>query len=134
MRTAAATFIVFISIFMYTTDTLKRWGGHIFSICELLLCFQNCEAHLFMILSQYTVVYSLLRIYRKKFVRGPHFGHSTRARTSLNAALVVCVCMFQLDPPNSMQLYLRGASVCFLFEQSWNLSAVRQGRWLRILL
>jgi len=39
----------------------------------------------------------------------------------------------QLDPPNSMQLYLRGASVCFLFEQSWNLSAVQQGKWLRIL-
>jgi len=39
----------------------------------------------------------------------------------------------QLDPPNSMQLYLRGASVCFLFEQAWNLSAVQQGKWLRIL-
>jgi NADPH:quinone reductase-like Zn-dependent oxidoreductase len=39
----------------------------------------------------------------------------------------------QLDPPNSVQLFLRGSSVSFLFEHSWSLSAVRQGRLLHIM-
>lgn len=40
----------------------------------------------------------------------------------------------QLDPPDSQLLYLRGASVTFLFEQAWNLSYSQQGRFQHILL
>ncbi|XP_063220301.1 quinone oxidoreductase-like protein 1 [Bacillus rossius redtenbacheri] len=40
----------------------------------------------------------------------------------------------QLDPPHSRQLYLRCASVCFLFEQAWMLSACQQGRYQHILM
>lgn len=39
----------------------------------------------------------------------------------------------QLDPPDSQILYLKGASVSFLFEHSWTLSRGQQGRYLHIL-
>uniref|UniRef100_T1IY46 Enoyl reductase (ER) domain-containing protein n=1 Tax=Strigamia maritima TaxID=126957 RepID=T1IY46_STRMM len=39
----------------------------------------------------------------------------------------------QLDPPNAKLLYLRGASVSFLFAQTWLLSPSKQGRYQRIL-
>jgi len=39
----------------------------------------------------------------------------------------------QLDPPDSQMLYLKGASVSFLFEHSWVLSRGQQGRYLHIL-
>lgn len=40
----------------------------------------------------------------------------------------------QLDPPYSRMLYLRCASVGFLFEQSWMLSNAQQGRYQHILM
>ncbi|KAL3883378.1 hypothetical protein ACJMK2_029650 [Sinanodonta woodiana] len=40
----------------------------------------------------------------------------------------------QLDPPDSQQLFLRGASISFLFEQAWTLSYAQQGRYQHILL
>lgn len=40
----------------------------------------------------------------------------------------------QLDPPNSRTLYLKCASVGFLFEQAWSLSSTQQGRYLHILM
>ncbi|XP_049838666.1 quinone oxidoreductase-like protein 1 [Schistocerca gregaria] len=40
----------------------------------------------------------------------------------------------QLDPPYSRMLYLRCASVGFLFEQSWILSNAQQGRYQHILM
>lgn len=39
----------------------------------------------------------------------------------------------QLDPPDSQLLFLKGASVSFLFEYSWVLSRGQQGRYLHIL-
>ncbi|XP_013413940.1 quinone oxidoreductase-like protein 1 isoform X2 [Lingula anatina] len=40
----------------------------------------------------------------------------------------------QLDPPNSEMLYLKGASVSYLFEHVWTMSAGQQGRYQHILL
>ena len=40
---------------------------------------------------------------------------------------------FQLDPPDCQQLFLRGGSVNFLFDQAWTLSYAQQGRYQRIL-
>lgn len=39
----------------------------------------------------------------------------------------------QLDPPNSLQLYFRSASLSFVFDQSWTMSSAQQGRWLHIV-
>lgn len=39
----------------------------------------------------------------------------------------------QLDPPDSQLLYLRGASVNFLFDAAWTLSYSQQGRYQHIL-
>ncbi|XP_071135931.1 quinone oxidoreductase-like protein 1 [Mytilus edulis] len=39
----------------------------------------------------------------------------------------------QLDPPDSQQLFLRGASVNFLFENVWTLSYAQHGRYQHIL-
>lgn len=39
----------------------------------------------------------------------------------------------QLDPPNSLQLFFRSASLSFLFDQSWTMSAAQQGRWLHVV-
>ncbi|KAL5009818.1 hypothetical protein ScPMuIL_012123 [Solemya velum] len=39
----------------------------------------------------------------------------------------------QLDPPDSQQLFLRGASLCFLFDQVWTLSYAQQGRYQHVL-
>ena len=41
---------------------------------------------------------------------------------------------FQLDPPDSQQLFLRGGGVSFLFEHVWALSGAQYGRFQRILL
>lgn len=39
----------------------------------------------------------------------------------------------QLDPPDCQQLFLRGASVSFLFDKVWNLSCSQHGRYQHIL-
>jgi len=39
----------------------------------------------------------------------------------------------QLDPPDSQQLFLRNASVSFLFPPAWTLMNAQQGRYLHIL-
>ncbi|XP_041351405.1 quinone oxidoreductase-like protein 1 [Gigantopelta aegis] len=39
----------------------------------------------------------------------------------------------QLDPPDTQQLFLRGASVNFLFHQAWVLTSAQQGRYQHIL-
>lgn len=39
----------------------------------------------------------------------------------------------QLDPPDSQLLHWKGASLCFLNEQVWNLSGSQQGRYLHML-
>lgn len=46
---------------------------------------------------------------------------------------ITCLHDLQLDPPDSQLLYLKGASVSFLFEHSWILSRGQQGRYLHIL-
>lgn len=35
----------------------------------------------------------------------------------------------QLDPPESLLLHCKGASICFLNEHVWNLSGAQQGRF-----
>lgn len=40
----------------------------------------------------------------------------------------------QLDPPHSEILFMKCASVGFLFEQAWTLSSTQQGRYLHILM
>uniref|UniRef100_A0A2R5LHA4 Putative zinc-binding oxidoreductase n=2 Tax=Ornithodoros turicata TaxID=34597 RepID=A0A2R5LHA4_9ACAR len=40
----------------------------------------------------------------------------------------------QLDPPHSQMLFMKCASVGFLFEQAWTLSSTQQGRYLHILM
>ncbi|XP_075710694.1 quinone oxidoreductase-like protein 1 isoform X1 [Rhinoderma darwinii] len=39
----------------------------------------------------------------------------------------------QLDPPDSTILFLKGASLSFLNEETWSLSSSRQGKYLHIL-
>uniref|UniRef100_A0A0B7A5E4 Enoyl reductase (ER) domain-containing protein n=1 Tax=Arion vulgaris TaxID=1028688 RepID=A0A0B7A5E4_9EUPU len=39
----------------------------------------------------------------------------------------------QLDPPDSQQLFLRGASVCYLFPPAWTLMRSQHGRYQHIL-
>lgn len=39
----------------------------------------------------------------------------------------------QLDPPDSHNLYLKGASLSFLNDEIWNLSNAQQGKYLHIL-
>lgn len=39
----------------------------------------------------------------------------------------------QLDPPESQQLLMKGASVHFLFEAVWGLSGAHQGHYLQTL-
>ncbi|KAG9486206.1 hypothetical protein GDO78_009001 [Eleutherodactylus coqui] len=40
----------------------------------------------------------------------------------------------QLDPPDSNILFLKGASLSYLNEETWNLSSSQQGKYLHILL
>ncbi|XP_055947941.1 quinone oxidoreductase-like protein 1 [Argiope bruennichi] len=40
----------------------------------------------------------------------------------------------QLDPPNSRLLFLKCASLGFLFEHAWTLSSTQQGQYLHILM
>ena len=39
----------------------------------------------------------------------------------------------QLDPPEAQQLFMKGASLHFLFEPIWTLSSAHQGNYLHIL-
>lgn len=43
------------------------------------------------------------------------------------------LCLLQLDPPDSQLLYMRGASVNFLFDAAFTLSYAQQGRYQHIL-
>ncbi|KAG8171391.1 hypothetical protein JTE90_007589 [Oedothorax gibbosus] len=40
----------------------------------------------------------------------------------------------QLDPPNSRLLFMKCASLGFLFEHAWTLSSTQQGQYLHILM
>ena len=42
----------------------------------------------------------------------------------------VCVAL-QLDPPDSLQLYLRSATVAYLFAPAWLLAPFQHGKYLR---
>ena len=46
---------------------------------------------------------------------------------------VSCLSDLQLDPPESEQLFYRGASLAFLFAQSWLLAPSKQGKLMRML-
>ena len=41
--------------------------------------------------------------------------------------------LLQLDPPNCQQLFMRSASVNFVFEHAWMMSQSQHGRYQRIL-
>ena len=42
-------------------------------------------------------------------------------------------CHSKLDPPESTTLFLKGASLGFLFPNAWLLSSVRHGKYLHII-
>eukprot|EP01006_Ploeotia_vitrea_P015784 TRINITY_DN46106_c0_g1_i2.p2 TRINITY_DN46106_c0_g1~~TRINITY_DN46106_c0_g1_i2.p2 ORF type:complete len:373 (-),score=188.99 TRINITY_DN46106_c0_g1_i2:26-1144(-) len=46
---------------------------------------------------------------------------------------ISCDPALQLDPPDSRQLFLRGASLAFLFPQCWLLAPRKQGRFMHIM-
>lgn len=47
---------------------------------------------------------------------------------------ITCKSDLQLDPPHSQMMFMKCASIGFLFEQAWILSSTQQGRYLHILM
>ncbi|XP_066991034.1 quinone oxidoreductase-like protein 1 [Anabrus simplex] len=60
--------------------------------------------------------------------------HDIISCLSVGGRWVTSKANLQLDPPNSRLLYLRCASVGFLFEQAWMMSSAQQGRYQHILM
>lgn len=63
-----------------------------------------------------------------------HSKHDLISCLAVGGCWVTSRSNLQLDPPNSRQLYMRCASVAFLFEQAWLMSSVQQGRYQHVLL
>lgn len=63
----------------------------------------------------------------------PPSKHDVISCLAVAGRWITCHQNLQLDPPDSQMLYLKGASVSFLFEHSWVLSRGQQGRYLHIL-
>lgn len=59
--------------------------------------------------------------------------HELISCLSVGGRWITSQCNLQLDPPDSQMLFLKGASVCFLFQDTWTLSRAQQGRYLHIL-
>lgn len=68
---------------------------------------------------------------RRRFTT-PH-KHDIISCLGIAGKWVTCQSDLQLDPPDSELLYLRGASVNFLFDAAWTLSYAQQGRYQHIL-
>lgn len=67
-------------------------------------------------------------------VKNSHLSkHDVISCLAVAGRWITCHQNLQLDPPDSQMLYLKGASVSFLFEHSWVLSRGQQGRYLHIL-
>nr|XP_033805466.1 quinone oxidoreductase-like protein 1 isoform X2 [Geotrypetes seraphini] len=62
----------------------------------------------------------------------PH-KHDILMLLAVGGHWITTVADLQLDPPDSHCLFLKGATVCFLNEEVWNLSSVHQGKYLHIL-
>eukprot|EP00035_Acanthoeca_spectabilis_P017520 m.367910 g.367910 ORF g.367910 m.367910 type:complete len:337 (+) comp16666_c1_seq12:1595-2605(+) len=59
--------------------------------------------------------------------------HDVICCLAVNGKWITMVPDLQLDPPDSQLLHWKGASLCFLNEQVWNLSGSQQGRYLHML-
>ncbi|KAL4232906.1 oxidoreductase [Mactra antiquata] len=68
---------------------------------------------------------------RRKFTT-PH-KHDIISCLGINGKWVTNQSDLQLDPPDSQSLFMRGASVNFLFDSAWILSYAQQGRYQHIL-
>ncbi|XP_060608471.1 quinone oxidoreductase-like protein 1 [Ruditapes philippinarum] len=68
---------------------------------------------------------------RRKFTT-PH-KHHVISCLGIAGKWVTSQSDLQLDPPDSELLYLRGASINFLFNEAWTLSYAQQGRYQHIL-
>ncbi|XP_078699068.1 quinone oxidoreductase-like protein 1 [Branchiostoma floridae x Branchiostoma belcheri] len=62
----------------------------------------------------------------------PH-KHELLSCLGMGGRWVTCQPDLQLDPPDSSLLYLKGASLSFLFTDVWTLASSQQGRFLHIL-
>ncbi|KAJ9597215.1 hypothetical protein L9F63_011937 [Diploptera punctata] len=60
--------------------------------------------------------------------------HDIISCLSVGGRWVTSKANLQLDPPNSRLMYLRCASLGFLFEQAWMLSSAQQGKYQHILM
>ncbi|XP_052810186.1 quinone oxidoreductase-like protein 1 [Mya arenaria] len=68
---------------------------------------------------------------RRRFTT-PH-KHDLISCLGVNGKWVTQQSDLQLDPPDSQALYMRGASLNFLFDGAWTLSYAQQGRYQHIL-
>lgn len=59
-------------------------------------------------------------------------SHVTNHVTLHVSGHVACLSV-QLEPPESILLHMKGASLHFLFDSAWTLSGSQQGKYLRIL-
>ncbi|XP_067945699.1 quinone oxidoreductase-like protein 1 [Watersipora subatra] len=66
-------------------------------------------------------------------VPGRPSKHDVISCLAVNGKWITSQPNLQLDPPDSLKLHMRNASVCFLFEQSWSLSTAQRGVYLHIL-
>ncbi|XP_013788492.1 quinone oxidoreductase-like protein 1 [Limulus polyphemus] len=77
---------------------------------------------------------------KNRKIANEFYTHPVPSKREILSALAVggrwvtCKDDLQLDPPNSRILYLKCASVSFLFEQAWTLSSTQQGRYMHILM
>lgn len=60
--------------------------------------------------------------------------HELISSLAVGGRWITSKCNLQLDPPNSQTLFMKCASVGFLFEHAWTLSSSHQGRYLHILM
>jgi hypothetical protein len=59
-------------------------------------------------------------------------SHEMISSLAIGGKLITTQHDLQLDPPYSSLLFMRSASISFLFEHSWILSSVQQGKYLGI--
>lgn len=60
--------------------------------------------------------------------------HDIISSLTVGGRWITCAHNLQLDPPNSRMMYMKCASLGFLFEHAWTLSSAQQGRYQHILM
>jgi hypothetical protein len=65
--------------------------------------------------------------------RRPITKHDIISSLGVGGRWITSTAQLQLDPPDSEFLFMKGATVSFLFEQIWMLSAAQQGKYLHII-